>query len=84
MPWIMLPGGGRSHVKLGGRKTRVAPSCAARIGTERCGCVGGYLCDHPINDKGDTCDMPLCEAHAHVIGPDRHCCPKHYKPQKVA
>ena len=31
----------------------------------------------PVNEQGDTCDMPLCERCATEIGPDKHLCPKH-------
>jgi hypothetical protein len=42
----------------------------------RCMGISTYLCDWPI-ESGGTCDAPLCEAHAHAIGPDRHLCPRH-------
>lgn len=84
MPWIKLPDGTRAHVKLSGRKTRLPPPCAVREGGSKCGCLSGYLCDYVVNDEGATCDMPICQAHAHVVGVDLHHCPKHYKPQEAA
>jgi hypothetical protein len=85
MPWYRMPDGSPFHAKIGKRKAREpAPCRAARPDGTRCGCISGYLCDHPVNDQGETCDMPLCEAHAHVVGDDRHCCPKHYNPQDAA
>lgn len=80
MPFYRMPDGAPVHVKLSGRKTRAPAPCAAkRPDGTKCGWMSGYLCDWPVNEAGDTCDAPLCEAHAHVIGEDRHCCPAHHE-----
>lgn len=41
-----------------------------------CSFIADSLCDFPIGE-GKTCDMALCDDHAHPIGPDRHLCPIH-------
>ena len=51
--------------------------CAAEdVRRVRCGQPAEFLCDNP-RSGGKTCDAPLCAAHAHVIGEDRHLCPRH-------
>lgn len=42
----------------------------------KCGTIAPLLCDYPVV-KGVTCDVPICEACALEIGPDRHLCPAH-------
>lgn len=85
MPWIKLSDGTRAHVKLGGRRVNSSPFCKATPQDRSvCGKAVEYLCDHPVNGEAATCDMPLCADHAHVVGVDRHHCPKHYKPEDAA
>jgi len=43
-----------------------------------CAAVGEFLCDFPVGE-GKTCDRPMCEGHAHEIGPELHYCEAHYK-----
>lgn len=38
--------------------------------------MSGFFCDWPTS-AGKTCDLPLCEAHAVQIGPNKHHCPAH-------
>ncbi|ODU36654.1 MAG: hypothetical protein ABT03_15540 [Comamonas sp. SCN 67-35] len=73
MPFYRLKTG-IVHVK----GTRLPRPCAAHVlidGHEQlCAAWSTYLCDGPAQGR-DTCDMPLCEAHAREIGPNRHLCP---------
>ena len=74
-------GAGFVHIKMTNTKNRPAPApCCARIpstppfpGTVQCMAISSILCDWPMED-GRTCDAPLCEEHAHEVGPDRHLC----------
>lgn len=78
MPWYRMPDGTPFHARIGKRKGSTPAPCRVRRPDKTlCGCMSGYLCDWPINEEGDTCDMPLCETHAAVVGEDRHLCPKH-------
>ena len=80
MPWYRVHGA-VVHLNLGGKARRnPPPQCRAPDPTARdgvCRGIGSLLCDAPVNEAGDTCDMPLCVACATEIGPDRHLCPKH-------
>lgn len=42
-----------------------------------CSAVADNLCDFPVG-SGKTCDRPICDDHAHEIGPDLHYCQAHY------
>lgn len=69
------------HLKLSGKAAKNPPApCCARIelnGTKQsCMAISSVLCDFPL-ESGGTCDAPLCEEHAHQVGPDRHLCPIH-------
>ncbi len=55
-----------------------------------CGAPAPFLCDYPIKrqnvlrndriaDEMGTCDRPVCGAHAHAVGPDRHYCGVHFR-----
>lgn len=75
---------GFMHIKFSGRGPHPKP-CVAQIGIvaegrplQRCMALTGYLCDWPLSD-GKTCDAPLCEAHAHQVGRNRHLCQIHFK-----
>ena len=62
------------------RGTRLPAPCTARVlidGKQApCMAPSAYLCDGTDNThRSGTCDAPLCEAHAHQIGPNRHLCP---------
>lgn len=49
---------------------RRCASCKVRWAT--------LLCDHPApKRKSKTCDRPLCDRCAVVVGEDRHHCPVH-------
>ncbi len=78
MPFYIV-NGMRIHIKFGGRGKPPAP-CAARVGVEgeqrRCCDISAYLCDWELSE-GATCDAPLCTAHAHQVGKNRHYCPTH-------
>lgn len=54
--------------------------CTRRKPRRRCSCGSGQftslLCDHP-KPRGGTCDKPLCDGCAVVVGTDRHHCPGH-------
>lgn len=50
----------------------LGPHCAD------CAAVGDLLCDYPVGD-GKTCDRPMCDDHAHEIGPELHYCEAHYQ-----
>ncbi len=50
---------------------KLGPHCAD------CGDVGSNLCDYPVG-KGKTCDRPICDLHAHEIGPNMHYCATHH------
>jgi len=49
---------------------RLGPHCSC------CNWIGAFLCDWPIEGR-KTCSAPICEGHAHEVGPDRHYCPAH-------
>lgn len=77
-------GSGWMHIKFSGRGPHPKP-CVAHIGVEaqgrplqRCLAISAYLCDWALSD-GNTCDAPLCDAHAREIGRNRHLCPTHFK-----
>lgn len=77
MPWYRVHGR-MVHLKIGAKaKPRQcrAPDPDGPGGL--CFGMSGFLCDWPVGDEGHTCDMPLCEPHAHQVGPDKHFCPKH-------
>lgn len=42
----------------------------------RCSHDAEIACDAPVGD-GKTCDLPLCQCCATLIGPDYHLCPVH-------
>lgn len=48
-----------------------------------CSSKADLLCDHPVAE-GRTCDAPICKAHAHEVGPDRHLCPEHRPDRQAA
>lgn len=69
------------HIKMTSTRKRPAPlPCVARIELDgrgtRCMAISSILCDWPV--EGGTCDAPLCEDHAHEVGPDRHLCGLHF------
>lgn len=78
------------HVKFSGKLRKNPPApCCARIGrvgpttvTQRCMAISTLLCDWPVD--GGTCDAPLCDEHAHQVGPDRHLCRAHRALQLLA
>lgn len=78
MPWYRIPGlPSAVHVK----GTKLPAPCAARIliGGKDVPCmdISAFLCDGPSQaPRTDTCDMPLCRAHATQVGPDKHLCPR--------
>lgn len=78
MPWYRAPGvSGLIHMK----GTKLPTPCAAHIlidGKEvPCMIASAFLCDGPSQiNRSDTCDMPLCEAHATQVGPNKHLCPR--------
>lgn len=83
MPFYKLPGLGMVHVKMSGRQKPPAP-CIAVVGfsaaaaeRDHCCACSEYLCDWPTA-PGKTCDAPLCSAHAHLVGTNRHYCPDHH------
>ena len=68
------------HLKLSGKAAKNPPApCCAPIELDdikqRCMAISGVLCDFEL--ESGTCDAPLCEEHAHQVGPDRHLCPRH-------
>lgn len=90
MPFYRV-GNTMMHVKFGGKLKRNPPApCCARIlasvnGEQletRCMAISSLLCDWPVD--GRTCDAPLCEQHAHQVGPDRHYCRAHRALQLLA
>jgi len=66
------------------RGSKLPDPCAARIWLAGkdvvCAAFSGFLCDHP-DDSGHTCDKALCDAHAKLVGRNRHYCPDHFKNQ---
>lgn len=74
MPYYRTPELGIVHM----RGTKLPAPCAARIlingREEPCLYPSEFLCDCRDQHKG-TCDAPLCPAHAHQIGPNKHICP---------
>lgn len=69
------------------RGTKLPPACRARVRVGKAGldaafeCVlclapSSFLCDFPIDNK-KSCDMPLCQAHAGQVGPNKNHCPEH-------
>ena len=89
MPVYRLKPGepGFIHLKLSGRGSKRPPApCAARTWIEgkdeRCGCMSGFLCDHELSD-GKTCDAPLCDVHARLVGMNRHLCPRHFEEHRA-
>lgn len=44
-----------------------------------CGCEAPFLCDGKIEAIGtvNTCNAPVCAAHAFEAAPDKHLCPRH-------
>lgn len=84
MPFYRV-GGLFMHVKFSGRARRNPPAqCVATIWLEgrqaKCCDISAYLCDWKLPD-GQTCDAPLCQPHANLVGPNRHYCPKHQAEQ---
>lgn len=83
MPFYNLPGLGMVHVKLSGRRKPPAPCvavvgfCAQAAERDHCNACSEFLCDWPAQ-PGKTCNAPLCAAHAHQVGKDRHYCPDHF------
>jgi hypothetical protein len=76
MPFYRIPGfDGMVHINFGRRKGP-AP-CLADLRLDKCCAMSGYLCDWPIGDEGETCEMPLCDAHATQVEKNRHYCPAH-------
>ena len=63
------------------RGSKLPDPCGARVliaGHEQqiCMVASDYLCDGPdTTGQRETCDAPLCEAHAHQIGRNQHLCP---------
>lgn len=43
-----------------------------------CGTLSEVLCDAPLGES-KTCDMPLCNRCARIIGDDLHVCPTHFE-----
>lgn len=80
MPFYVI-NGMPVHVKFSGKKKPPAPCVAqiwvSKVSQRRCAGLSAYLCDW-TNTDGKTCDAPLCNAHAHQIGKNRHLCPMHY------
>ena len=74
VPYYRTPELGIIHM----RGTKLPAPCAARIlingRVEPCLYASEFLCDCRDQHKG-TCDAPLCPAHAHQIGPNKHLCP---------
>lgn len=86
MPFYRV-GGTMMHLKLSGKLAKNPPApCCGRIQIEgadhRCMAISSILCDWPV--EGGTCDAPLCEQHAHQVGPDRHYCRAHRALQLLA
>lgn len=65
---------GMVHVK----GSKLPAPCAAQVQIDGkhqvCLAPSDYLCDGPAEGR-KTCDKPLCEAHAHEIGRNKHLCP---------
>ena len=78
MPFYAV-NGMRMHIKWGGRGKPPAP-CVAKVGVgpqqHQCCDISAFLCDWPVAE-GCTCDAPLCNAHAHQVGKNKHYCPRH-------
>ena len=81
MPWYRVDGI-VTHLKFGKGKAPAACCAPLRLGgrLERCLAMAGNLCDADVGE-GLTCNAPLCDAHAHPVGPDRHLCPRHFARQ---
>lgn len=83
MPFYVV-NGMVTHLNLGRRKGP-AP-CVAEVGPDaqpprkRCCGISAFLCDWPVGEdsEGQTCDAPLCDAHARQVGRNRHYCPRHH------
>lgn len=75
MPFYRVNG---MSVHMRGRK--LPEPCRAHIWVDGkellCLAFSGFLCDFP-EEGGRTCDRALCEAHVHLVGPNRHYCPEH-------
>lgn len=62
------------------RGSKLPDPCGARVliagKAQVCMVASDYLCDGPdASGQLSTCDAPLCAAHAHEIGRNRHLCP---------
>lgn len=57
---------------------RGKPDAPRKCGIPDCPDWASKLCDYPAQER-KTCDLPLCEAHAHFAGPGRDYCPDHNK-----
>ena len=70
---VRMPGGGVAIVCGHGLNARRARRC------RHCACEAPFLCDWKIEALGtvNTCNAPICAAHALQVGPDRHLCPAH-------
>lgn len=70
MPFMRLPGGGVAHLKMSGHHQRGLRFC-------KCGYIATRLCDWRIDERGHTCDEPICDAHAWSPMPGKDLCPRH-------
>lgn len=64
--------------------TKLPAPCGARVlidgREEACLAPSEYLCDGEDNrNHSGTCDQPMCEAHANLVGPNRHLCPSCFR-----
>jgi hypothetical protein len=59
---------------LGDRRNAICK--ALDSGGGACKADAWALCDWPVGG-GRTCDKPLCLEHAHLVGANRHYCPRH-------
>ena len=69
---------GCTHVKVGGFSAIVCSRGRRPIRCHVCGKAGALLCDWKIGG-GNTCDQPMCDAHALEVGPGKHLCAEHQK-----